>query len=40
MSILSRIIARLFASKPQDPQPDRLPLRDWADLPAYHPRCE
>ena len=43
MSILARLMAWLGRSLPATrpaPCPDQLPLRDWADLPAHHPRCE
>ncbi len=43
MSIISRILLALSAlfEPPQEPsQVDSLSLRDWADLPVHHPRCE
>lgn len=40
MSILTRLLARLrlwAQPRPAAPDPERLALRDWADLPAHHP---
>lgn len=42
MSILPRLIAwlgRLSSRAAQAPHPDCMNLRDWADLPAHHPKC-
>lgn len=35
-----RLVARLFTVQPGQTDPDTMPLRDWADLPAYHPLCD
>jgi len=43
MSILARLLARLGRLLPaacRTPHPDQMSVRDWADLPAYHPCCE
>ncbi len=43
MSSFVRRFARLFttpASPRQRPDPDTMPLRDWADLPVHHPYCD
>ena len=41
MSILLRFVRRLMARlqphETADVDPDMMPLRDWADLPAHHP---
>lgn len=42
MSILTRLVAwlgRLSQGDRKSPHPDRMALRDWADLPAHHPEC-
>ena len=36
---LSRLAAR-FAQPCACSPHEGLPLRDWADLPPYHPRCD
>lgn len=43
MSILARLLAwlgRPVPTPPKTPDPEALSLRDWADLPPHHPRCE
>ena len=32
-----RLVARLFTAPRLPADPDTMALRDWADLPAYHP---
>jgi hypothetical protein len=43
MYLIARLIltlARVF-KRPEPPAGlDRMSLRDWADLPPYHPRCD
>lgn len=44
MSRFMQRVARLFTNPASDPRrapdPETMPLRDWADLPVYHPYCE
>jgi hypothetical protein len=42
MSIIARLVAWLsaFARPASVANPDCLALRDWADLPTHHPRCD
>jgi hypothetical protein len=43
MSRFMQRVARLLAAPStaiRTPDPDNMSLRDWADLPAYHPRCD
>ncbi len=44
MSRFMRRVARLFTTFASDPRcapdPESMSLRDWADLPVYHPYCE
>lgn len=40
MSSLLNLLRRLFAAAHPTPDPDRMSLNDWADLPAWHPRTD
>jgi hypothetical protein len=42
MTLLRRLLARLRLPLRicQTPHPDCLNLREWADLPVHHPRCD
>lgn len=44
MSILTKLLRRLAGRSrvrvPASPHPDTLELRQWADLPAWHPRSD
>jgi hypothetical protein len=44
MSILTtlfrRLAARVRSRCAATPDPDQLDLREWADLPAWHPRSD
>jgi hypothetical protein len=42
MSIIARLMAWLgLRSRPASfTNPDCFALRDWADLPIHHPRCD
>jgi hypothetical protein len=40
MTLLRRLLARLRLRMRQTPHPDCLNLREWADLPVHHPRCD
>jgi len=43
MSILARLLAWLGRPVPptrRTPNPDRMSMHDWADLPPHHPRCD
>ena len=38
---LRQWFSRLLASSPPGPlEPERMSLRDWADLPPHHPLCD
>lgn len=36
---LSRLL-RIGAARQPPRHPDEMSLRDWADLPPHHPRCD
>jgi hypothetical protein len=43
MSNIVHFVRRLWAALtlPNEPvDPETMPLRDWADLPRHHPRCD
>ena len=39
MMLLRRFLARRPPSSPAA-DPEQMGLREWADLPAWHPRCD
>ena len=38
--LLRRLVTALFSSDAVATDPEVMPLRDWADLPAHHPLCD
>jgi len=43
MSFLTRLLAwfgKRVPPRPRTPDPDRMTLNDWADLPPHHPDCK